>query len=211
MRRLTIYFVIFGLLFSFALIFIEKQGYRRAIAGLHIPIQAELESADPIEWSRSGYDIVIQPKYSYRLEGLVTHTKDYDGDNPPNNISPKDVAVAWGKVAECNNIIDFKWAQDKRHVYMQYSAEAADLHLGGSTHAGAQFSNNHLIPANNDVKKEIDMIRRGDHIIIEGYLVYTTFYKDGRVYSRWNSSTTRYDSGDTACEIIYVTNVKWVV
>ncbi len=211
MRRLTVYFIIFGSLLSFALIFIEKAGFRNAISGLIIPQQTALESAEPIRWSRSGYDIVIQPKYAYTLEGLVTHTKDYDGDTPPNNISPKDIAVAWGKVAEYNKKIDFKWSQNNRFAYNEISNSDADKYLGGASHAGAQFSNNHLIPANSDVAKEVDMIRSGDHIIIEGYLVNTTFYREGKVYSRWNSSTTRYDSGDHACEIIYVTNVKWVV
>ncbi len=34
--------------------------------------------------------------------------------------------------------------------------------------------------------------------------------KNGRGSARWNSSTSRTDTGDGACEIIYVTDVKWL-
>ena len=71
------------------------------------------------------------------------------------------------------------------------------------------YSNSHLIPSNDKIKKQIKKIKKNDYIQIEGYLVHVDAdTKKG--YFFWDSSTTREDSGDGACEVIYVTDVKWL-
>ena len=205
LKRITALFVVFGLIFAVALFFIEKQGYRRSINAPLVPAQSPAEGT--VQLSREGYNVNLDLLYEYRLEGLVVITEDYTGTNNPSNVfSPKDVTVVWGKAAEYNNKIDFKWRHSARHSYHYITSQDAIKYFGGISYLNAEVSNNHIIPADDKVRKEVEMIRTGDHIIIEGYLVNADF---GR-YGTWRSSTTRLDTGDGACEIIYVTNVKWV-
>ena len=68
-------------------------------------------------------------------------------------------------------------------------------------------ANNHLIPADGEIKKEISKIRKGDIVEITGYLVsLKATNPEGETYD-WNSSLTRTDTGNGACELIYVTGV----
>ena len=82
--------------------------------------------------------------------------------------------------------------------------------VGGIDGVARQCSNNHLIPADTRVKKAIKKIKKGDHIRITGYLVYIDGKKSDGTTFFWNSSTTRDDDGDGACEVIYVTDVEWL-
>jgi len=61
-------------------------------------------------------------------------------------------------------------------------------------------ANMHLIPADDMIKDSIDRARKGDLIKLSGYLVSVTA-KDGW---NWKSSLTRDDTGNHACELIWV-------
>ena len=80
---------------------------------------------------------------------------------------------------------------------------------GGRERVNQRVSNNHLIPADKTVKGKLLSIKKGEYVELEGYLVtaYTTD-SDSNIY--WMSSDTRTDTGDGACEVIYVTDVKWL-
>lgn len=209
LRRLTVYFVVFGLILSVAVYFIEKQGYRRAADGILMPVQSPSEGR--VHLAKDGNEVDLEILYEYTLEGLVVITEDYSDNNQPWNVfSPKDLTLVWGKVAQYNKEIDFDWKHSNRHSYHKLDPYVVEKYFGGSIYLNSEVSNNHVIPADDRVRKEIDMVRRGDHIIIEGYLVNAEFFKGNVPYGKWESSVTRYDTGDGACEVIYVTNIKWI-
>ena len=83
--------------------------------------------------------------------------------------------------------------EDRLYVKDRYSREDINSHM----------SHNHLIPANNHIKKLLRWIKKWDFIHIKWYLV--------RLHSnRWYhlvSSLTRDDMWDWACETIYVTDI----
>ncbi len=81
---------------------------------------------------------------------------------------------------------------------------------GGKSIIDGQSSNNHLIPNDDAVREKIHNIKEGDYVRIEGYLVNIYGQKNDGHYFKWNTSTTRSDTGNGACEIIYVTNVVWL-
>jgi hypothetical protein len=58
------------------------------------------------------------------------------------------------------------------------------------------------------VKKSIKKIKTGDHIRLKGYLVSITATDSKGTPYYWNSSTSRNDTGDGACEVMYVTEVN---
>ena len=71
------------------------------------------------------------------------------------------------------------------------------------------ISNNHIIPSNKKIAKALKYIKKGDFIELEGYLVDANI-DFWQITHYWESSTTRNDTGDGACEVIYVTSIKWL-
>ena len=62
-----------------------------------------------------------------------------------------------------------------------------------------QLSNNHLLSDDDDIRSRVRKIRIGDQIRVRGYL--TSYESPGGLRG---TSTTRTDTGDGACETIYV-------
>ena len=187
-------------------------GTRNSIKGLKEPVQREVEGGT-VYMDKGGFDITVTFKCSYDIEALVVHTKDYRGDdNMADAISPVDLGLAWGRVAELNEKVDFQWDQANRRCYCEVNSQEDMYLVGGMDYLSQNFSNNHIIPAEENVRKDIERVRRGDHIRLRGYLVNVDGVekKTGQGGYYWHSSTTRTDTGDGACEIIYVTNVDWI-
>lgn len=72
-------------------------------------------------------------------------------------------------------------------------------------------SNNHLIPADPAVAARIGAIHVGDQIRMTGLLVDYTVTRDGQEIFTRRTSLTRGDTGNGACEILYVTDLAVVV
>ena len=64
----------------------------------------------------------------------------------------------------------------------------------------AQLSNNHLISADDFIRRQVRKIGIGDQVRVRGYLAG---YSSPGVGKR-GTSTTRTDTGNGACETIYV-------
>ena len=85
--------------------------------------------------------------------------------------------------------------------------------LGGINRFLLHVSNNHIIPADKNVRKLMYKVKRNDYIRIDGFLssvYYDNNKKNVTNNSLWTSSTKRNDTGNGACEIIYVTNIVWL-
>ena len=63
-----------------------------------------------------------------------------------------------------------------------------------------QLSNNHLISDDEFIREQVKRIRIGDQIRVRGYLA--SYSNDGG--GKRGTSTTRLDTGDGACETLYV-------
>ena len=168
------------------------------------PIQTKTSGKKTFELD--GYQFQIKYKYTYVINALVVSSHDYKGKQLANKLSPKDVALAWGKVAEYNNSIDFHWRQSGRWYYWQ-TYDSLDP-VGGVDGVNSHSSNNHLIPANKSVKAAIKKIKTGDLIRLTGYLVDINARKQDGSTFWWYSSTTRKDTGAGSCEVMYVTDVE---
>lgn len=186
---------------------VDLNGYRNAIAGIPTPRQSAAEGH--VRFELDGYQVRIGYMYHYDIEALVVHTKNYSGWDIGDKLGPKDAALAWGRVAENNKNIDFHWDQNNRRVSWSISPDVEERVFGFSGASGLEISNNHLIPADMAVKWKIKQIRTGDHIRITGYLADVVGYRSDRNFT-WKSSTVRTDTGDGACEVIYVTDVEWL-
>ena len=206
--KLILFAVVIVLALLLVLNFIRGLGRRRGIAGIGEPIQTE--ATGYTEKSIAGYDVSIYYQYAYEIEALVVHTKRYYGLGLASKLAPVDLGLAWGTVAEYNDKIDFHWRQSGRWIHWRVKNFDELAPVGYEGGVNSQCSNNHIIPADSSVKRKVKKIKRGDHVKLSGYLVNVDAEnKSGKVFL-WDSSTTRYDSGDGACEVFYVTDVIWL-
>ena len=186
---------------------VYQNGSRRAIRGLSEPIQEDATGSVKIyagDWKGEA-----EFKASYEVDALVVHRKKYSG-GPDGAFSPVDLALAWGRVAEYNKAIDFHWSQSGRW-YMWRTNDLDDLiPVGDVENVDLNSANTHIIPANNEIKKKVLKIRRGDHVKLKGYLVYIEATNGRGETFTWHSSLSREDTGDGACEVFYVTEARIV-
>lgn len=188
--------------------FVYINGYSRAIPGIRSPLQTAVgEQVQTIQ--KGDYTVSIKYKYSYDIEALVVHTRDYSGSSLDDMLSPKDLALAWGIAAELNDKVDFRWNQGER-FYSFYAGEEVLQMAGSVDNITRHSSNNHIIPSNDDIKGKVMRIRRGDHIRLKGYLVNVDAVRTDGYRYHWYSSTVRDDTGHGACEVFYVTEVEWL-
>ncbi len=190
-----------------AVVFLNRGGKeQRSISGLEPPVQQAAEGGVQLE--ESGYSVNITFKYSYEIDAVVLSARSYHGSSLGDRLAPKDLALGWGTVAEYNDRIDFHWSQSGRWYYWRVNSDTDLSPVGGSGGVAKQSANNHIIPADDSVKKQLGRVKKGDHVIITGYLVDLRGEKPDGSYFTWNSSVSRDDTGDGACELIYATDIR---
>ena len=64
-----------------------------------------------------------------------------------------------------------------------------------------------MIPANENVRRAVKMIKEKDEVFLEGFLVSLKGTYKGETVT-WNSSLSRTDTGDGSCELFYVSKVR---
>ena len=203
--------ILLGIAFVILLLFVFRDfpwGKQRSVAGIREPIQTEASGAEQI--TRYGYEITLNYHYAYDIEGLVVCTKNYYGFAPEDKLSPKDVGLAWGKVAELNTQVGFHWSTTERGVRNKVDSREKLALVGSVEDALKQYSNNHLIALDDSVRKLIKKIKVGDHVRIQGYLVFVDGHSPSKKDFYWYSSTSRDDVGGNACEILLVKSVEWL-
>lgn len=82
-----------------------------------------------------------------------------------NKIAPLDISLFIGKTAAEDNWQKIKVEHEYRTVLWSYSY--ADKPVANNS----EISNNHIIPANNNIRRSFDLIKKGEPIYMKGYLV----------------------------------------
>ena len=139
---------------------------------------------------------VLQPfKGDFRILGSKTYQDDAQA-----KFSPIDYAVSWGLFAE---------PEIARHItvnqYDRYLNWKIDRLPVPAEQAMQMVSNMHIIPANPQIAKHIQKVKRGDLVRLKGELVEV---KDQDLV--WTSSLTPTDTGDGACEVFRVSSIQWI-
>ena len=134
----------------------------------------------------------IKPLFDYHISGMVVscgfseHQAEYRNDK----LNLMDAGIIWGN--NLNPAIYKKVEFRNNGVWLH--AKAKDKEVWERLDQG-RLSNNHLLCNDPQLKKQIKAIKRGDVVSIKGCLVS---------YSGRGSSVSRSDSGDGACENIWV-------
>lgn len=156
---------------------------------------------------REDFDVVyegtryeINPQYEYELYGMVVSYRFHDGNSrmhlrSGDRLNMLDVCVVWGdnlhhpdlnQVKFWNGIFTCNVSTRDRSAW-----EAFNMY---------QLSNNHLISEDKFIRKQVRGLKIGDQIRVKGHLA--AYGSEGG--GRRGTSTTRLDTGDGACETIYV-------
>ncbi|MGF1724313.1 hypothetical protein [Photobacterium nomapromontoriensis] len=146
-------------------------------------------------------NFTITKKFEFQIKAKVIAMKNYYFDRQ-SDISKTDFGLGWGAMSDESMINQFEFSQSNR--FMWWNAETWPR---SKQEIQNQLTNAHLIPATTAVEHDIDSVRQGDIIVISGYLVNVN-ENNSRWY--WNSSESRTDTGDGACEIIWVESLKIV-
>ncbi|MHC1685391.1 MAG: hypothetical protein AB6733_21030 [Clostridiaceae bacterium] len=165
------------------------------------PIQSKIKNINKINKNIDDMKIIISPVVNYSISAEVKSTEDYSsGWN--SKISPVDLALAWGKLNDKNVDKYISYSQSNRWCYYTYKEECPV----DSSYIDTHSSNNHIIPANDNLWRAAKAVKKGDVVKLDGYLVNVQCDANGQNFT-WNSSTTRNDTGDGACEVFYVNEI----
>ena len=158
------------------------------------PVQRNLRSAPVIQ--HKGYD--LKPQADFIVEARVLSREKYYMD-ASSELSSLDLALGWGAMSDTAVIEKLDIKQSVR--FYTWRMERATISIQDVIR---QSSNMHMIPANDQVAKQLSKIREGNLVRISGQLVNITSPSG----FAWSSSVSRTDTGPGACEVIYVTGVS---
>ena len=153
------------------------------------PIQ---NAANQSNFNVKGY--TITPLESFEIQARVLSTEHYSFGRE-SDLSPVDLALGWGKMSDEVVLKDIKITQSNRFYYWhvdEFPIPRREI----ETHS----ANMHMIPADDAIESTLKSIRAGQVVEISGYLVQINA-SDGW---HWKSSLTREDTGNGACEVVYV-------
>ena len=163
-----------------------------------------LAPGDPVQVDRSGLppfsveDYQVTPAAEFSLEARVLSTETYHTGREA-DLSPIDLALGWGPMSDSAVLDRLQISQGNRFFFYRWSGQPPIP----PSEIVAHSANMHMIPASNEIKRRLDQVRVGQVVALGGYLV--------RVQSpdgwRWNSSMTRSDSGNGACEVVWVRDI----
>ncbi|MCP4424523.1 MAG: hypothetical protein GY803_08535 [Chloroflexi bacterium] len=168
------------------------------------PIQSQLrgEMTESMAWEESGMMWTLQPRVGYQIAARVLGNKRYyDWESPT---VPRDLALGWGDMSDPAVDEWINWRQSGRWYF--YTWNGASPYDG--RYISAHSANVHIIPATENLEKALRNIKENDFVLLEGRLVDIEARSDQQVRSV-STSLTRNDSGNGACEILYVERLTW--
>lgn len=165
--------------------------------GIIAPEQPEQETINSGE-QFSYKDYQITPLATFQLEARVLSAKRYRTGRE-SELSPVDLALGWGPMSDEAVLKEIKIRQANRFYY--WKVKRFPIPRKEIEHNSA---NMHLIPSNREIAKVIKNVRTGHVVAIEGYLVKVNA-QDGWW---WKSSLTRNDTGNGACEVVWVDEIE---
>lgn len=145
---------------------------------------------------------LIEPKAEYFLDGVVLGKERYVYDRGA-DLAPYDLAIAWNKLVITKLYKQLKWSQEGRWYLWRYNEDFPF----DNAFVARYSANNHIIPANRNLRGALGLVREGQSIGLSGYLVNVS-QAEGEEFT-WNSSLSREDEGGGSCEVFYVTEIRY--
>ena len=155
----------------------------------------------------NGQQYIIEPLFDYELNGVVVsyHDADVITDNWHHDkwkdfINLRDLCVIWGSNVDTGVYLDMSFSNDSWTCWAYWPDSAT-----GNRFSKSELSNNHLLVDNPLIKKTLMSAEPGDQIRLKGVLA--SYRNPGNNFYR-GTSTVRTDTGNGACETIYVNDFE---
>jgi hypothetical protein len=167
------------------------------------PVQNKESLLQPFQVSKKGFNYNIEPQFNYDIYGLVVsyHESnsfiDIHHDMWKDYLNVKDLCVIWGYNIRTKSYLNMKFSSADFRCFCSWPDQET-----GSKFSIYAMSNNHLIASDKKIISKIMSTKIGDQIHIRGYL--SKYSHSNSKFFR-GTSTTRKDTGDGACETIFVT------
>lgn len=168
------------------------------------PAQTYTDTPDfKFSWKSNNY--LIFPKAKYYIRGLVVSHNSVggitDAYHSADAVDLKDLCVVWGENAQTGAYKTVKFWSGPWTCNYRYEGS-------GTSFNGDEMSNNHLLAGTEQIASDIRETRIGDQIEISGFLV--DYASEKNPDQRRVSSLVRDDTGDGACEVLFVTEYRIV-
>ena len=170
-------------------------GREAGVLAPNVPQQSRLAGVKPILFE----DYTLIPIAGFDIEARVLGVKRYRHDREA-ELAPYDLALGWGRMSDSRILDEFKIRQFGRFYY--WSTRSCPI---PREEIIASSANMHIIPADDAVLHKLQRLRNGHVVKLRGSLV-SVRGDDGFI---WLSSTTREDSGDGACEVVWVDEIDY--
>ena len=147
-------------------------------------------------YAYTGY--TIKPLEAFELTGRLLSTREYRSGREA-ELSPVDLVMGWGPMAEPANLAMVEIAQRNRWAYWQ--AQTMPM---PRRQLESNMANIHIIPATAALATQLEGLEVGDDVTLVGELVQVNA-EDGW---RWRSSLSRTDTGEGSCELLWLTSMR---
>jgi hypothetical protein len=172
---------------------------------LHRPIEypaGVLIASDPQQTPTSASPIAygnfrLTPLAHFAIDARVLHHKIYRWDKQA-SLVPVDLALGWGPMSDQSVLDQLTITQSMRFYWFEYKMPppiSKDEIISHST-------NLHVIPATPAIAAQCKSARVGALVHLSGDLVEAA----GPGVGTWRSSLSRTDTGNGACELMWVTD-----
>ncbi|MGD8998814.1 MAG: hypothetical protein PVF75_00245 [Granulosicoccaceae bacterium] len=160
------------------------------------PVQRALSNAAAFTQD----EFLILPQAEFEITARVLSKENYRFGREA-ELSPIDLALGWGRMSDQQVLDKFEISQSGRFYFWrvkEYPIPRQEII--------ASSANMHMVPASDEVHEVLGDVREGHVVRLRGYLVNVRG-KDGW---HWNTSLQRTDTGNGACELIWVEQAEIV-
>jgi hypothetical protein len=160
------------------------------------PLQVDLDSGERLQRG----DITLTTRARFELTARVLSREDYRYDAGA-SLAPEDLALGWGRMSDSAVLAKITISQSNRFYYWhvdEFPIPRREIETSSA--------NMHMIPSDDTVRRSLERVRQGQLVHLTGFLVDASRPNGWR----WHTSMTREDTGDGACELVYVESIDMV-
>ncbi len=166
------------------------------------PLQEEIR-ARPFQLEHEGTAYTVHPVADYEIAGLVVTHNDInaftDIYHSGRSVDLKDLCMIWGENLHSDDFRRVQYWSEPWSCHYQYKEDVSEFHHDA-------LSNTHVLVSSPSVRKKIQEVQIGDQIFLRGQLInYAPTCCSEQLRS---SSLVRDDTGNGACEVMYVTEAE---
>ena len=178
--------------------FLGARTYPPGILVKNDPVQVMIDTPmDALQ--KSGFS--LKPLARYTIDARILHTKHY-WIGYVSSLVPYDVAIGWGPMSDQAVLDKLTISQGNRFYFYEWKGSPPIP----MDQIFCQSANMHLIPSTSAVRSAIAWLRPGDIVRMRGFLVEATDPANPGM-PPWRSSLSRTDTGNGACEIMWVESI----